>query len=143
MGGESNSIDAGVISADIARVNPRWTWHQRDGRMDSPDGKPFATGYAGRGAAKNDPDSQCVRGQGPLPRGVYRLVRVYDSPKTGPFTIELVPDRANLMCGRGAFRIHGDSAAHPGWASEGCIVLPRSARDAIWASKVHLLEVVA
>lgn len=111
--------------------------------MDDAAGKSFAIGYAGRGDEKNDPDKQCVKGRGPLPRGRYRMVRVYDSPKTGPFTIELEPMPDNAMCGRGDFRIHGDGIARPGWASEGCIVLPRAKREAMWAWPDKMIEVVA
>jgi hypothetical protein len=44
--------------------------------------------------------------------------------------------------GRDGFMIHGDSIANPGTASEGCIVLRRNERQAIWESNDHVIEVV-
>lgn len=45
------------------------------------------------------------------------------------------------MCGRSGFLIHGDSIAHTGQASHGCIILPRSVREQIAASGDDELEV--
>jgi hypothetical protein len=53
-----------------------------------------------------------------------------------------MPDRGTETFGRSEFRIHGDSIAHPGMASHGCIILPRAVRDAIWRSGDRALEVV-
>jgi hypothetical protein len=53
-----------------------------------------------------------------------------------------MPDPGTETFGRGEFRIHGDSIAHPGTASHGCIILPRAVRDAIWRSGDRALEVV-
>lgn len=100
-------------------------------------------GYAGNGAAKNDPNKQDQKGHGPLPQGLYKLSNVKDSPNTGPFSIVLVPDPGNRMFGRGDFRIHGDSIKAPGTASDGCIILPRNIREKIWASGERLLTVTA
>ena len=44
--------------------------------------------------------------------------------------------------GRTNFLIHGDSTNHPGDASEGCIVLSRTIRQAIAVSGDTDLEVV-
>ena len=44
--------------------------------------------------------------------------------------------------GRTHFLIHGDSIAHPGDASEGCIALSHAARQAIAISGDTELEVV-
>lgn len=107
----------------------------------SMNGKTLATGYAGNGSGKNNPDAIKQRGIGPLPPGNYTLTSVRDSQNTGPFSIVLEPDPTNEMFGRSAFRIHGDSIAHPGTASNGCIVLPRSIRNRIWHSGERLLVV--
>jgi hypothetical protein len=48
------------------------------------------------------------------------------------------------MEGRSGFWWHDDSVAHPGSASDGCLVTIGSAtRRQVWASPVHRLEVVA
>ena len=60
----------------------------------------------------------------------------------GPYVLPLTPDPENLMYGRDGFLIHGDSITNPGSASEGCIILPRSARTMIAASGDNRLEVV-
>lgn len=40
--------------------------------------------------------------------------------------MRLTPYVENQMCGRDGFMIHGDSSAHPGEASDGCIVFKSS-----------------
>jgi hypothetical protein len=47
------------------------------------------------------------------------------------------------MCGRSNFLIHGDSAANPGWASGGCIILKLELREKIASSGDTALRVVA
>jgi hypothetical protein len=39
--------------------------------------------------------------------------------------------------------MHGDSKAHPGSASHGCVILPRATREEVWQSGDRELEVVA
>jgi hypothetical protein len=39
--------------------------------------------------------------------------------------------------------MHGDSKEHPGCASEGCVILPRTVREQVWSSGDHDLKVVA
>jgi hypothetical protein len=77
-----------------------------------------------------------------LPRGLYTIEPPHDSPQVGPYAMSLIPDPANEMFGRSDFLIHGDSIEHPGQASHGCIILPRSVREKIWQSDVHTIEVV-
>ena len=103
----------------------------------------LAQGYSGSGAFKNDPSQTSVVDQGPLPVGMYSINAPIDTKTHGPCVMWLTPDPANQMFGRSAFGIHGDSIVDPGNASEGCIILPRFARDRIWESGDHLLEVVA
>ncbi|WP_146111083.1 DUF2778 domain-containing protein [Photorhabdus hindustanensis] len=50
-------------------------------------------------------------------------------------------DSSNSMCGRDAFKIHGDNRKHPGTGSDGCIVLNLSIRKQIWVSGDHDLMV--
>lgn len=117
-----------------------WTWSQRAGAL-SRDGAHVADGYSGSGSGKNNPLLQAAAGVGPIPQGRWRMLGVEDSRTTGPFTIVLAAVEGTRTFGRSAFRIHGDSASHPGQASHGCIILPRPIREAIWASGDHQLEV--
>lgn len=119
-----------------------WTWSQRAGAL-SHAGRHVADGYSGSGSGKNNPALQAAAGVGPIPQGRWLMTAVQDSTATGPFSIILSPARGTRTFGRSAFRIHGDSASHPGKASHGCIILPRPLREQIWASGDHEIEVVA
>lgn len=102
------------------------------------------SGYSGAGEGKNNPAMQQVHNVGPIPQGKYSIVgEPFDSPDHGPFVLRLEPDPTNEMYGRAGFLIHGDNVHSPGTASEGCIILPRYAREAIWSSGQRELEVVA
>lgn len=119
-----------------------WIYEQKTGRLLSPMGGMMATGYSGAGAAKNSPDEENIRDEGPIPEGLYDIEAPIDSPLHGPFALPLLPSVDNVMFGRSAFYCHGDSLTHPGEASEGCIIMPRFARQAIWSSSDHVLQVV-
>ncbi len=109
------------------------------------DGVFVAKGYAGRGLGLNNPDMQDAANVGPLPVGVYTIETPVDSDSIGPFAMPLRPDKANDMRGRSAFYIHGDridAARKPFSASEGCIILPRPVRNAIWSGGDRRLTVV-
>jgi hypothetical protein len=95
----------------------------------------FNSEYAGTIGYYNDPAKECVKNKGPLPRGKYTIGAPYNSTKTGPYTLPLIPDSSNNMCGRDEFRIHGDSRRDPGTASEGCIILIIKHRKKIYSSK--------
>lgn len=118
-----------------------WTYEQSTGRMLQ-DGERVAIGYSGKGECKNDPSAQDVHNAGPIPRGSYTIDAPVDTATHGPYVLRLEPDAGNDMCGRAGFLIHGDSASHPGSASEGCIILGRAIREKIWESDDHALEVV-
>lgn len=107
------------------------------------DGRHFGTGYSGHGTAKNKPDRQRERAVGPIPRGDWIIGGNRTSPNTGPLTITLEPAPDTDVFGRSLFRIHGDSIANPGTASNGCIILPRQVREAIIRSGDKSLRVVA
>ena len=115
-------------------------YNQRTGEL-SRDGVVWGIGYSGRGDAKNNPDRESIRNQGPIPAGTWRIARPRNSEKTGKFVMDLSPigHRAH---GRSAFQIHGDSSRHPGQASSGCIVLPRYIREQIAASNTRQIKVV-
>ncbi len=53
----------------------------------------------------------------------------------------LQPDPHNQMFGRSGFFMHGDSLAHPGQSSEGCIVMPEDVRELVAASPDRGLSV--
>ena len=118
-----------------------WTWDQSAGEL-SHNGKLISKGYSGRDRGKNNPSMQSAVGVGPIPRGLWRMLKVYDSSATGPKTIWLEPKAGTDTCGRSAFRIHGDSIRNPGTASHGCIILPRIVREQIWSSGDHDLTVI-
>ena len=118
-----------------------WRYEQSTGDM-SRDGILVATGYSGAGEGKNNPAMQDAHNVGPLPQGDYEIESPVDTATHGPYVLRLTPDSGNEMFGRSGFLIHGDSVAHPGTASEGCIILPRSARAQIWESGDTSLEIV-
>jgi hypothetical protein len=119
-----------------------WKWDQSAGEL-SHNGRIIEHGYAGNGKGLNSPNFQDVRGIGPIPRGMWKMVSVGDIPNTGRFTIVLEPMPGTDTRGRSEFRIHGDNSRLDKSASHGCIILPRNVRGDIWASGDHELQVVA
>ena len=123
-----------------------WTYKQSTGEIAQQDGAiltPLGSGYSGAGESKNDPQSQVIHNEGPIPQGLYKINGPVNSEKHGIFALPLTPDPQNLMFGRAGFLIHGDSIEHPGQASEGCIILARPIRQQIWDSGDHQLTVIA
>ena len=118
-----------------------WIWDQSAGELRRA-GKVWR-GYSGAARGLNNPALQAAKSVGPIPQGRWTIAGRHDSPNTGPCTLTLAPGPDTATFGRSAFRIHGDSLAHPGRASHGCIILPRAVRDAIWASGDRILQVVA
>ena len=104
------------------------------------DGVAIATGYSGHGAGLNDPDYCAIHDVGPIPPGLYKLGAPYDSNKTGPFTISLLPVDHDAMR-RDGFKIHGDNSKGDKSASHGCIIIPRHVREEI-AKTSGTLEVI-
>lgn len=119
-----------------------YVWDQSKGEL-SKDGKLVSVGYSGANRGKNNPSMQAATAVGPIPQGDWTITDKYDSATTGPFTIVVMPNEDTNTFGRSAFRIHGDSIAHPGSASHGCIILPRQIRERIWASADRQLRVIA
>jgi|SRR5271169_2259090 len=120
-----------------------WTYVQRTGALLDPAGQLVALGYSGRGADKNNPDEEAVKGMGPLPQGTYGILPPVNTMTHGPYVLWLVPDPGNDMLGRSGFGIHGDSVVDPGNASEGCIVMPLFARMKVAQSGDTKLQVIA
>ena len=115
-----------------------WTFEQATGKLYSKSGVCVAQGYAGGNCGKNpggknNPKMQGVKGVGPLPQGIYTLGTPVLQSKLGPFAIPLLPDKTNVMFGRGDFFCHGDTTPS-GNASEGCIIMPRAIRNDMIAS---------
>ena len=123
-----------------------WTYEQKTGKL-SHNGEVVATGYAGGNEGrnpegKNSPEHQSVPKVGPLPQGKYKFGTPVAQSHLGPFAIPLIPDPANEMFGRSDFFVHGDTTPS-GNASEGCVIVPRSVRNAMAASPDNELEVIA
>lgn len=118
-----------------------WTYRQATGEILDGD-TVVGHGYSGKGEAKDQPDLDCIRGRGPIPRGTWRIGPAFHSALHGPVCLPLAPVKVELH-GRSGFLIHGDSLTRPGDASEGCIVLPHEVRERIADSKDRTLEVVS
>lgn len=97
--------------------------------------------YSGRGEHKNDPTATGIVMEGPIPCGKYRIGTAYKHDHLGVYTMNLDPLPGTNTLGRSLFRIHGDSIAHPGDASHGCIIAPRSLRERINNMNDKVLEV--
>jgi len=102
-----------------------------------------ATGYAGHGAGLDNPADEAVPGLGPLPAGQYTIGPPFTHPRCGPVSMRLAPSAGTREFGRFGFLMHGDNAALNHTASDGCIVLPRSAREQVAASADRELVVVS
>ena len=85
-------------------------------------------GYSGHASNLNDIHKENQQGIGPLPKGLYRITKVYDDPERGVHTCVLTPDTENKMYGRAGFLIHGDTPAEAHAASDGCIIMPKWCR---------------
>ncbi len=120
-----------------------WTYSQKSGDLDQ-DGNKIATGYSGAGTGKNNPKMQEVHNVGPIPQGDWTISGPPVDTKThGPFVLKLTPTPETETFGRSGFLMHGDSKEHPGTASQGCIIVPRTVREQVWKSGDHDLKVVA
>lgn len=118
-----------------------WIYEQATGRLLHDD-KLVAIGYSGAGDGKNNPAMQDVQRVGPIPKGKYTISPPHDTPSHGPYVLSLTPAPENEMHDRNGFLIHGDSIAKPGTASQGCIIMPRAAREEIWNSGDTILRVI-
>lgn len=117
-------------------------FHQDSGVIRDRHGRIIGAGYSGRGAHKNQHGSQAVKGEGPIPVGVYVIGEPRTSPHTGRFVLPLTPVHGNEMFGRGSFEMHGENLAHVGESSNGCIVAPLPVRQEIANSGDVLLAVL-
>ncbi|MES2367643.1 MAG: tlde1 domain-containing protein [Pseudomonadota bacterium] len=97
-------------------------------------------GYAGNGKGLNNPDAESLIRVGPLHVGFYDIEEPYAHQRLGPYVMNLVAWKP--LFGRSAFRIHGDNAKGDKSASEGCVVIGRAWREALWESGVKVLAVI-
>jgi hypothetical protein len=102
-------------------------------------------GYSGFGdLGKNRPEAQGQVGVGPIPQGSFLVGGVEDDEhKHGPLAIHLIPEPSTKTFGRSGFMIHGDSKAHLGSASHGCIILPPAVRQTVSESEDRQLIVIS
>ena len=129
--------------ADIDLDALAWTYAQKSGELQQ-DGKPVATGYSGAGLGKNNPVLENVPDVGPIPQGHWTIGGPpVDTANHGPYVLKLNPEGGTETFGRSGFLMHGDSKEHPGCASHGCVILPRSVREQVWNSGDRELEVLA
>ena len=119
-----------------------WTYRISTGEIVDSNNEMCGTGYSGFGNRKNNPTGIAAHNLGPIPIGLYHIEDPKDTDTHGPFVLPLAPSMENQMFGRSGFLIHGDSLAHPGDASEGCVILDRAIREKIAASGDRLLEVI-
>jgi len=119
-------------------------YRQLTGEWVGPDNTVWGVGYSGHGMNKNNPGAENLVGEGPIPTGNYKIVGPpLNTELHGPYVLRLLPDeltRASIVdLGRDpdSFLMHGDSIAHPGCASEGCIILGRVTRERIWKENVN------
>lgn len=126
-----------------------WVYHQATGELYR-NTQYVGKGYSGKKPWKNLASAQNLRGEGPIPRGMYTIGNPFNyksSPHhhgTGPYLMRLIPYAGDQMFGRSGFLIHGDSTnPHEfGNASDGCIILNNPLRHVIGTSHDHILEVV-
>lgn len=125
-------------------MEPKWEWRIAAGELWRLDDRPHleVTGYSGARGFRNDPRAITRIGEGPIPLGTYTIESPRDTDTHGPYVLPLTPDASNQMYGRSGFLMHGDSVSHPGTASKGCIILPRSTRELVWGSGDRVLTVV-
>jgi hypothetical protein len=120
-----------------------WNYVQKTGAL-SHDGTHVATGYSGNTTGLNNPDEDDSIGIGPVPRGDYTIGPPHRPvDHLGTLALPLYPAATNAMHGRCGFFIHGDNPKMNHTASNGCIILAHTARQAIVRSRDTRLVVIA
>ena len=109
-----------------------WTYKVASGVLLDANGRAVATGYSGNGGSMNNPAAENVQGHGPIPEGQWMIGSFFDDPGgKGPIVAHLIPEDVPELGDRSGFMIHGDNAQLNHTASDGCIILPRFARQMI------------
>lgn len=119
--------------------------------VDPTDRIDLGVGYAGKGRYINRTLDEWRRGEGPIPRGCWKIGDPWTHPRLGRLAYPLTPaDKATRdkldRYGRAGFYIHGDNRLGNRSASSGCIILGPDVRqgiDAIVKRGCRLLHVVA
>ncbi len=129
-----------------------WTYCQSTGLLYAPSGDRQGQGYSGHPPYVNDPRAEGRVGEGPLPRGKYRIEGPpKDTASHGPYVLRLDPDALtrerikgygrdpdSLLCHAKLVQEFGKAT---GEASKGCLCLDRPERKALWESPDHDLLV--
>lgn len=115
-----------------------WTYDVTTGWLTDPAGERLGRGYSGRaGPCRDNVAFERVRNCGPIPRGLYRMLR-HRHGRLGRYTIPLEPVAHDAHF-RSAFLVHGDNATQD--ASEGCIILGPALRFLLAGSEHRFLRV--
>jgi len=139
---EGESVDERKASRTEELNALAWTYSQKTGELQQ-DGKPVASGYSGAGEGKNNPAMENVHNVGPIPKGQWAIEGPpFNTEEHGPYVLALKPSAETSTFGREGFLLHGDSKESPGCASQGCIIMPRVAREQVWKSDDRDLNVV-
>lgn len=118
-----------------------WQYYQQSGVIKQ-NGVFVNVGYSGHEDGVNNPDKQDLIAVGPIPRGTYTIMVAQTHKTLGPLAMFLSPDPGNQMHGRSQFWIHGENPAHPGYSSDGCIILNQPTRLKISQSADRKLTVL-
>lgn len=114
-----------------------WYYFIRYGSFSRPfTDEPAYIAYSGKGSVRDDPDATALKGQGPIPVGIYRALAPRTHPTLGPVAIPLEAHPSTETYGRSGFYIHGDNGRADYSASSGCIVCQRSARLRVAAGDI-------
>lgn len=116
-----------------------YIYEQLSGKLYDSTDAIIAIGYSGFGDHKNVPADQGLYDLGPIVAGTYTITGPpQDTTSHGPYVLRLIPDEFTrlfiLGLGRDpdSFLCHGDSVAHSGAASHGCLILSRDIRQLLW-----------
>lgn len=101
----------------------------------------LAVGYSGKGKHRDQPTSQHLVGEGPVPRGLWHMGAAVDHARLGPIAIPLAP-LASEEPHRSGFFIHGDNDRGDKSASRGCPIFGRNVRTALARAGDATLTVV-
>lgn len=121
-----------------------WTFDRQHGTMIDPQGNAHTPVYSGQpGQYKNNPAFEKVHDFGPIPAGLWRIVRlIVEETPHGPYVLVLEPEPGTVTFGRAGFLGHGDNVRLPGTASKGCIIMARVLRELVWTSGDRLIRVI-
>lgn len=118
-----------------------WVYEQSTGILEH-NGEEVGVGYSGNGSGLNNPKLQMVHNHGPIPQGFWEIGIFFDDLYLGPCVAALKPQAPETIFGRGGFFIHGDNQALNHSASDGCIILSKTFREAIRDSNDNQLQVI-